>query len=48
MLSINGLVSGIDTETIVSGLLEIQQKQIDLLQSRSERVAVQQGAFQGL
>ncbi len=48
MLTIDGLVSGIDTEAIVSGLLEIQQRQIDLLKGRSDKVAAQQGAFQGI
>ncbi|MCA9075323.1 MAG: flagellar filament capping protein FliD [Planctomycetaceae bacterium] len=48
MLTIDGIVSGIDTEAIISGLLEVQQKQIDLLQGRSDKVAAQQGAFQGI
>lgn len=48
MLTIDGLVTGIDTETIVAGLLEIQQRQIDVLQGRSDEVAARQGAFQGI
>ncbi len=45
MLTIDGLVSGIDSESIIKGLLEIQQKQIDLLEGRKNEIAVKQGAF---
>ncbi len=45
MLTIDGLVSGLDTESIIEGLLEIQQKQIDLLESRKTKITAKQGAF---
>ncbi|MBX3437250.1 MAG: hypothetical protein KF861_07165, partial [Planctomycetaceae bacterium] len=48
MLTIDGLISGLDTESIVAGLLEIQQKQINLLESRKDQIAARQGAFQAI
>lgn len=48
MLSIDGLVTGIDTEAIIEGLLQIQQNQIDILESRKADVVTQQTAFRGV
>ncbi|MGE3998907.1 MAG: flagellar filament capping protein FliD [Planctomycetaceae bacterium] len=48
MLTIDGLISGIDTEAIVAGLLNIQQQQIDLLGGRKNEIAAKQGAFQAI
>ncbi|MGB6043638.1 MAG: flagellar filament capping protein FliD [Pirellulales bacterium] len=48
MLSIDGLVTGIDTTTIISGLLNIQQTQIDLLGVRRQTVLEEQNAFKGI
>ena len=42
MLSIDGLVTGLDTTSIIEGLLEIQQQQIDKLQNREDGFAQQQ------
>ena len=48
MITIDGLVSGIDTATIVEGLLEIQQRQIDSLEGTREEVLTEQAAFRGI
>lgn len=48
MLTIDGLVTGIDTESIVSGLLQIQQTQLDRLELQQSEVLQQQTAFGGL
>ncbi|MFG0333795.1 MAG: flagellar filament capping protein FliD [Maioricimonas sp. JB049] len=48
MPTIDGLITGIDTESIIQGLLQIQQNQIDLLQSRKTKVLTEQTAFRGL
>jgi flagellar hook-associated protein 2 len=47
-LTINGLVTGIDTDTILTGLLEIQQQRIDLLNVQKQKVVAQQTAFSGI
>ena len=44
MLSIDGLVTGIDTESVINGVLEIQQQQIDRLNTRKEGIVEQQTA----
>ncbi|MFO1093768.1 MAG: flagellar filament capping protein FliD [Planctomycetaceae bacterium] len=44
--SIDGLVSGIDTQKIIDGLLSIQQKQIDQLNSKRTAVLNQKSAVQ--
>ena len=48
MLTIDGLASGIDTSTIIEGLLEIQQSQIDEFNVRKTKVGVEQASFAGL
>ncbi len=48
MLSIDGLVTGIDTTTIIEGLTNIEQRQIDLLESRRKDVVDRQTAFKGV
>lgn len=47
-ITIDGLVSGIDTETIVSGLLEIQQQQIDRIELKRSDVLAKQATFSTL
>lgn len=44
-LNINGVVSGIDTDSIVSGLLKIQQQQLDRMALRKNDVQKRQAAF---
>lgn len=44
-ISINGVVSGIDTDNIVSGLLEIQQQQLDRMALRKNGIQQRQAAF---
>lgn len=44
--TINGLNSGLDTETIVKGLLDIQQTQIDRLTLRKSEAQQKEAAFQ--
>lgn len=48
MLSIDGLITGIDTTTIIEGLLNVQQTQIDLLGVRRQTVLEEQSAFKGV
>lgn len=48
MLTIDGLVTGIDTAAIIEGLLSVQQKQIDLLTSRQDKLSQQQSAFKAI
>jgi len=48
MITIDGLVSGLDTASIVDSLLEIQQTQIDRLDSQKAEVTDQQTAFKGI
>jgi len=48
MFSIDGLVSGLDTSSIIEGLLSIQQRQLDLFESRKQQIQVKQTAFQGI
>ncbi|MEM7314985.1 MAG: flagellar filament capping protein FliD [Planctomycetota bacterium] len=48
MLSIDGLITGLDTSSIISGLLEIQQSQIDTLSQRRTDVLNKQAAFSGV
>jgi len=47
-ITINGLVSGIDTDKIVSGLLDIQQQQLDRMALRKTEVQRKQAAFSTL
>lgn len=48
MPSIDGLVTGIDSAKIIEGLLAIRQRQIDLLESKRQRVLSQKTALQGI
>jgi flagellar hook-associated protein 2 len=48
MLSIDGLVTGIDTASIIEGLTGIQQNQIDLLNGRRSTEVERQTAFKGV
>lgn len=48
MLSIDGLVTGIDTTSIIEGLTNIQQRQIGLLESRRSAEVQRQTAFKGI
>ncbi|MCA9212003.1 MAG: flagellar filament capping protein FliD [Planctomycetales bacterium] len=45
MLNIDGLVTGIDTKSVIDGMLEIQQRQIDQLNSRKQGVVEQKAAI---
>ncbi|MFO0978567.1 MAG: flagellar filament capping protein FliD [Planctomycetaceae bacterium] len=47
-ITISGLVSGIDTDNIVSGLLDIQQQQLDRMALRKTEVQRKQAAFSTL
>ena len=47
-ISINGLVTGLDTESIVQGLLEIQQQQIDRMNVRKADIQLKQTAFRSV
>jgi flagellar hook-associated protein 2 len=44
-ININGVVSGIDTDNIVSGLLKIQQQQLDRMALRKNGIQQRQAAF---
>lgn len=48
MLSIDGLVTGLDTESIVSGMLSLQQTQIDRLGIEKQQIELEQSAFETL
>ncbi len=48
MLSIDGLVTGIDTASIIDGLLSIQQTQIDRFSARRQGIVEEQTAFKGI
>ena len=48
MLNIDGLVSGLDTTSIIEGLLSVQQSQIDRLNLRKQEIVEQQTAFKGI
>lgn len=48
MVNIDGLVTGLDTESIVAGLLDVQQRQISLLESRQAEISLQQTAFKAV
>ncbi len=47
-INIDGLVSGIDTEAIVSGLLDIQQQQLDRMALRQRDIQLRQTAFRSV
>lgn len=48
MITIDGLVSGFDTESIVQGLLEIQQLQVDRIEVKRADILSRQATFSGL
>lgn len=48
MFSIDGLVSGLDTTSIIDGLVSIQQSQVDRLNGRRAEILTKQTAFQGI
>ena len=48
MFSIDGLVSGLDTTSIIEGLVSLQAAQVDRLNGRKDEILVQQTAFQGI
>ncbi|MEE2640295.1 MAG: flagellar filament capping protein FliD [Planctomycetota bacterium] len=45
MISIDGLISGFDTQSIIDGLLEVSQSQIDRLNTKKTRIVAKQAAF---
>lgn len=47
-VTIDGLVSGIDTQKIIDGLLKIQQQQVDRFAVRKADVQQKQAAFKGV
>lgn len=48
MPSIDGLVTGIDTTSIIDGLLSIQKTQIDRFSARRQEIVEEQTAFKGI
>jgi flagellar hook-associated protein 2 len=48
VFSFNGLASGLDTQTIIDGLLSIRNQQIARLQGRKQEIQLRQTAFQGI
>ena len=48
MFSIDGIVSGFDSTSIIESLLGFQQTQIDTFNSRKSEIAVQQSAFKSI
>jgi flagellar hook-associated protein 2 len=48
MINIDGLVTGIDTEAVIQGLLQIQQQQIDRITARKTLAQQRRAAFQSL
>ena len=48
MISIDGLISGFDTQSIIDGLLEVSQSQIDRLNSNRGELVAKQTAFNGI
>jgi len=47
-VSVDGLVSGINTQNIIDGLLKIQQQQVDRFALRKSDVQQKQTAFNGV
>lgn len=47
-VTIDGLVTGIDTQTIISGLLKIQKQQVDRFTLRKDEVQKKQAAFKSV
>ena len=48
MITFDGLVSGLNTNTIIEGLVSIQQAQVDRLNSQKADITNQQTAFKGI
>lgn len=48
MIQIDGLISGIDTTEIIEGLLEIQQAQINRLESQQQKLQAKRSAYQSV
>jgi len=48
MFSIDGLVSGFDTTSIIEGILRFQQAQIDVFNARKAEITTRQSAFGGI
>jgi flagellar hook-associated protein 2 len=48
MFSIDGLVSGLDTASIIEGLVALQDSQVERLTSKKTEIQVQQQAFSGV
>lgn len=48
MINIDGLVTGIDTEAVIQGLLQIQQQQINRIAARKTLAQQRRAAFQSL
>ena len=48
MFSIDGLVSGFDTTSIIEGILQFQQVQLDNFNTRKAEIATRQAAFGGI
>ncbi len=48
MFSIDGLVSGLDTTSIIEGLVSLQDAQVGRLNERKNEIVQQQTAFQGI
>lgn len=47
-INIGGLVSGIDTDSIISGMLKIQQQQLDQFNTKKTSIQTKQNAYQAL
>jgi flagellar hook-associated protein 2 len=48
MFSIDGLVSGLDTTSIIEGLVSLQKSQVDRLNVKKSEILTEQAAFQGV
>jgi len=48
MFSIDGLVSGLDTASIIDGLVSLQNAQVERLNERKSEILAKQTAFQGI
>lgn len=47
-LNVDGLISGIDTETIIKGMMDIQKKQVDQITARKTIVETKKAAYSAL
>ena len=48
MLNIDGLVTGLDTQTILNGMMTVQRSQIDRMNISKQEIEVEKAAFQSL